>query len=85
VGVYHLHHFPLCAPVRAIASFLLACDWQYTSFMAVILFGMRLLEVLFFVGIAGSAVVVVIATAEDVRELATKTKHGHAAEKTPQS
>jgi cell division protein FtsL len=51
--------------------------------MSVILFGMRLLEVLFFVGIAGSAIVVVIATAEDIRELVTKTKHVHAAEKTP--
>jgi cell division protein FtsL len=48
--------------------------------MLVILFGMRLLEVLFFVGIAGSAIVVVIATAEDIRELATKTKHAHAQE-----
>jgi cell division protein FtsL len=50
--------------------------------MSVILFGMRLLEVLFFVGIAGSAIVVVIATVEDIRELLTKTKHVHAAEKT---
>jgi cell division protein FtsL len=51
--------------------------------MSVILFGMRLLEVLFFFGIAGSAVVVVIATAEDIRELLTKTKHAHPVEETP--
>jgi hypothetical protein len=50
--------------------------------MSVILFGMRLLEVLFFIGIAGSAIVVVIATSEDIGELLTKTKHGHAEEKT---
>jgi hypothetical protein len=51
--------------------------------MSVILFGMRLLEVLFFFGIAGSAIVVVIATAEDIRELLTKTKHAHPVEETP--
>jgi hypothetical protein len=51
--------------------------------MSVILFGMRLLEVMFFVGMAGSAIVVVIATSEDIRELATRTKHAHTAEKTP--
>jgi cell division protein FtsL len=51
--------------------------------MSVILFGMRLLEVMFFVGIVGSAIVVVMATGEDIRELATRTKHVHAADKTP--
>jgi hypothetical protein len=51
--------------------------------MPVILFGMRLLDALFFLGIAGSAIVVAIATSEDIRELLTKTKHVHAEEKTP--
>ena len=43
--------------------------------MSIVLFGMRLLEVMFFVGIAGSAIVVAIATAEDMRELFSKTKN----------
>ena len=51
--------------------------FSYTSSMSVILFGMRLLEVMFFVGIAGSAIVVVIATWEDMQELFSKTKHTH--------
>jgi hypothetical protein len=51
--------------------------------MSVILFGMRLLEVLFFVGIAGSAIVVIIASVEDVHELFRKTSHPQDAEKTP--
>ena len=40
----------------------------YTSPM-LILFGMRLLEVIFFVGIVGSAVVVLITSFEDMYEL----------------
>jgi hypothetical protein len=56
---------------------------RYTSSMSVVLFGMRLLEVMFFVGIAGSAIVVVIASAEDMKELLSKTKHIHPAEETP--
>ena len=51
--------------------------------MPIVLFGMRLLEVLFFVGIAGSAVVVVMATWEDIQEISRKTEHGHTVEKTP--
>jgi cell division protein FtsL len=51
--------------------------------MPVVLFAMRLLEIMFFVGIAGSAIVVAIATAEDMRELFSKTEHIHAEEKTP--
>jgi ribosomal protein L21E len=51
--------------------------------MSVVLFGMRVLEVMFFVGIAGSAIVVTIATAEDMKELLSKTKHIHPAEETP--
>lgn len=51
--------------------------------MSVVLFGMRLLEIMFFVGIAGSAIVVTIATAEDMRELFSKTKHISSAEETP--
>jgi cell division protein FtsL len=53
--------------------------------MSVVLFGMRVLEIMFLVGIAGSAVVVIIATAEDVRELATKTKHLHTQETTTET
>jgi hypothetical protein len=53
--------------------------------MPIVLFGMRLLEVLFFVGIAGSAVVVVMATWEDILEISHKTEHGHTVEKTPTS
>jgi hypothetical protein len=51
--------------------------------MFIVLFSMRVLEVMFFVGIAGSAIVVAIATAEDMRELLSKTKHIHPAEETP--
>ena len=58
---------------------------RYTSSMSVVLFGMRLLEVMFFVGIAGSAIVVTIATVEDMRELFSKTEHIHPAEETPQA
>ena len=50
--------------------------------MPVILFGMRLLEVLFFTGIVGSAVVVLIASVEDARELFSKSDHAPSAEKT---
>jgi hypothetical protein len=55
----------------------------YTSSM-LILFGMRLLEVIFFVGIAGSAVVVLITSFEDMYELFGKSEEFPAAEKTPQ-
>lgn len=37
--------------------------------MALAIFGMRLLEVLFFAGLVGSAVVVVISFIEDAKEL----------------
>lgn len=47
-----------------------------------ILLGMRLIDVLFFVGIAGSAVVVAIATWEDMHELLRK-EEDHAVDKTP--
>jgi cell division protein FtsL len=50
--------------------------------MPIVLFGMRLLEVLFFVGIVGSAVVVVMATWEDIQEITRKTEHGQTIEKT---
>jgi hypothetical protein len=55
----------------------------YTSPM-LILFGMRLLEVMFFVGIVGSAVVVLITSVEDMYELFGKSEEFPAAEKTPQ-
>lgn len=47
-----------------------------------LLSGMRLLEVLFFVGSAGSAIVVAIATWEDMHELFSKEEE-HVVEKTP--
>lgn len=50
--------------------------------MPLVLFGMRLLEVLFFAGIAGSAIVVVIATWEDMQELFHKDEE-HDIQKTP--
>jgi hypothetical protein len=43
---------------------------------------MRLLEAMFFVGIVGSAVVVLITSIEDVRELLGDSEEPHAAEKT---
>jgi hypothetical protein len=43
--------------------------------MALAIIGMRLVEVMFFVGIAGSAVVIVISSVEDMRELFGKTEH----------
>jgi hypothetical protein len=49
-----------------------------------ILLGMRLLEVIFFVGIAGSAVVVLITSFEDMHELFGKSEELPAVEKTPQ-
>lgn len=49
---------------------------------AILVFGMRLLDVLFFVGIAGSAIVVAIATWEDMQELFRKEEE-HVIEKTP--
>jgi hypothetical protein len=53
--------------------------------MTVALVGKLLIEVMFFVGIAGSAVVVVIATAEDARVLFTRRKHDHPVQKTPEA
>ena len=50
--------------------------------MPLVLFGMRFLEVLFFAGIAGSAIVVVIATGEDMKELFHKDEE-HDIQKTP--
>ncbi|HEX4583171.1 MAG TPA: hypothetical protein VH139_14020 [Acidobacteriaceae bacterium] len=51
--------------------------------MLLVLFGMRLLEVMFFVGIVGSAVVVFITSFEDMHELFGKSEEAAAAEKTP--
>ncbi len=55
VGVYHPQLHLLCATAALNAVF---PPSRYTSSMPVILFGMRLLEVLFFIGLAGSAIVV---------------------------
>jgi hypothetical protein len=52
--------------------------------MFVVLLGMRLLEVMFFVGIVGSAIVVLITSFEDMHELFGKTEEA-AAEKTPEA
>jgi hypothetical protein len=52
--------------------------------MFIVLFGMRLLEVVFFVGIVGSAVVVLITSFEDMHELFGKSEDLPAPEKTPQ-
>jgi hypothetical protein len=41
----------------------------YNQSMAVAIFAMRLLEVMFFVGLVGSAVVVLISFVEDGKEL----------------
>ena len=51
--------------------------------MLLVLFGMRLLEVMFFVGIVGSAIVVLITSIEDMHELFGKSEEVPAAEKTP--
>ncbi len=37
--------------------------------MALALFGMRLLEIIFFIGVAGSSIVVVLSFVEDLQEL----------------
>ncbi|MGA7108159.1 MAG: hypothetical protein WBV28_02265 [Terracidiphilus sp.] len=37
--------------------------------MSVAIFGMRLLEVMFFIGLAGSSIVVLISFVEDAKEL----------------
>lgn len=51
--------------------------------MFLVLFGMRLLEVMFFVGIVGSAVVVLITSFEDMHELFGKSEEAPASGKTP--
>lgn len=53
--------------------------------MFLALFGMRLLEVIFFAGILGSAVVVLITSFEDLHELFGKREEAAAAEKTPEA
>jgi hypothetical protein len=53
--------------------------------MFLALFGMRLLEWMFFVGIAGSAVVVFISSLGDIREMMSKSEPAPAAEKTPEA
>jgi hypothetical protein len=53
--------------------------------MFVVLFGMRLLEVMFFVGIAGSALVVFISSLGDIREMTSKSQPPAAGEKTSEA
>jgi hypothetical protein len=43
--------------------------------MALAIFGMRVIEAMFFLGIAGSAIVIVISSIEDMRELFGKNEH----------
>jgi hypothetical protein len=50
--------------------------------MTLVVFAMRFLEVLFFVGIAGSAVVVLISSVEDIGELFATEEHAAAVDKT---
>jgi hypothetical protein len=50
--------------------------------MSVALFGMRLLEWMFFVGIAGSTIVIFLSSLGDIRELSRKSEEAPAAEKT---
>lgn len=50
--------------------------------MALALFGIRLLEVLFFTGIVGSSVVVLITTVQDMQELFESDEHTPAVDKT---
>ena len=52
--------------------------------MVAVLFGMRLLEGMFFIGIAGSGIVVFISSLGDIREMMKKSEPAAAAgEKTP--
>jgi hypothetical protein len=53
--------------------------------MLLALFGMRLLEAMFFVGIAGSAVVVFISSLGDIREMMSKSQPPAAGEKTSEA
>jgi hypothetical protein len=53
--------------------------------MSVVHFGMQFLEVLFFIGIAGSGIVVLIASVDDLRDLMRKIKPLPPAEKTSES
>jgi hypothetical protein len=50
--------------------------------MSVALFGMRLLEWMFFLGIAGSTVVIFLSSLGDIGELLSKSEEPPAAEKT---
>lgn len=42
---------------------------RYNQAMSIAIFGMRVLEIMFFAGLAGSAIVVVISFLEDGKEL----------------
>jgi hypothetical protein len=53
--------------------------------MTAVLIGKLLLEVMFLVGIAGSAIVVAIATTEDARVLFTRKQRAHPAQQTPEA
>jgi hypothetical protein len=53
--------------------------------MFVVLCGMRFLEVMFFVGIAGSAIVVFISSLGDIREMMSKSEPAVAGEKTSEA
>jgi hypothetical protein len=50
--------------------------------MFVVIYAMRLLEFMFLIGIAGSAIVVFISSLGDIRELSRKSQQAPAAKKT---
>jgi hypothetical protein len=52
----------------------------YNLLMALAIFTMRLLEVTFFVGLAGSTIVVLISFVEDAKELFGKDEKDHLTE-----
>ena len=79
VGVYHPD------PIRLIKHPLPRRIGVTLLIMFVVLFGMRLLEVMFFVGIAGSALVVFISSLGDIREMMSKSQPPAAGEKTSEA
>ena len=82
VGVYHPQ--PRFLIERRVIPAQCASS-RYTPSMPFILFGMRLLEVIFFIGLAGSTIVILLTSFEDMHELFSKTKHPQSAEKTPEA
>ena len=84
VGVYH-PDFLLSAAPHSLNDLFRPPHRRYTPSMSVVLFGMRVLEFMFLIGIAGSAIVVLIASVDDLRDLLRKTEPLPPAEKTSTS